>query len=159
MAAEEPRRAPVNLRADRIELDQRTGASRYRGHVVLVQGTLKLTAERAEASAPGGVIRQITAWGNPATFREQLENGQGVIEGEAKQLDYDAVQRSVVLTGAVELRRADDRIRAARLQYNLDPRTSQAEGGDGQRVYTALRPQRPVPAEAPAAETPPGEKP
>jgi lipopolysaccharide export system ATP-binding protein len=107
-AADEPRRAPVNLRADRIELDPRTGASRYRGHVVLVQGTLKLTADRAEASAPGGVIRHVTAYGNPATFREQLENGNGVVEGEAKQLDYDTVERNVILTGAVEIRRAED---------------------------------------------------
>ena len=127
--------------------------------MVLVQGTLKLTADRAEASAPGGVIRHVTAYGNPATFREQLENGNGVVEGEAKQLDYDTVERNVILTGAVEIRRAEDRIRAARLQYNLDPRTTLAEGGDGQRMYTALRPRRRAPPETPAAETTPGEQP
>ena len=48
LAADNERQQPVNLRADRIDIDQKKELSLYHGHVVFSQGTLRLTAALAE---------------------------------------------------------------------------------------------------------------
>jgi len=141
-AQEVARQLPVKLRADRIEIDQRSGMSRYLGSVVLTQGTVRLTADRAEARAIDQSLEQVIAHGQPLTFSEKLQDGSGVVEGEARHAEYDAVARQVHLSDQVELRTGKDLLRAGRLRYDIDLETAHAEQADGQRVRAALEPRR-----------------
>ncbi len=75
LAADGERQLPVNLRADRIDVDQKKGLSVYRGHVVFSQGSLRLTAARAEVQSRASVVETVTAEGKPVTFRH-LPEGQ-----------------------------------------------------------------------------------
>jgi len=141
-AAEPSRQLPVKLRADRIEIDQKTGISRYSGKVVLTQGTVRLTADRAEARTLNQSLQRVTAHGRPLTFRERLEDGSGFVEGEARNAEYEAVERRIHLSDQVELRRGKDVLRAGRMRYDIDLKTVHAETEDGQRVVAALEPRR-----------------
>lgn len=91
---------PVNLRADRIEIDQRKNLSRYQGHVVLTQGALRLTADRAETRSRGQTLERVTAEGRPATFRHRPEGQPEPIEGEALRAEYEAVEQRLHLYGS-----------------------------------------------------------
>jgi len=142
-AAESERLLPVKLRADRIEIDQKTGVSRYVGHVVLTQGATRLTADRAVAQGQDQALARVTADGSPVTFREPMEDGSGMIEGEARRADYDAISRQIELHGAVEIRRNMDRIRAGRATYDMDSDSVHAEKDDAQRVTVAVEPKQP----------------
>lgn len=139
-AGNDERQQPVHLRADRIEINQKTGISRYRGHVVLTQGTLRLTADHAEARQRGDVLEKVIAEGKPVTFRDRPEGQQEVIEGQAARAEYDAVAQQVHLYGNVDIQRGRDRFRAGVAHYDMRNETLRGESDASQRVYAALTP-------------------
>ncbi|MHB1951685.1 MAG: LptA/OstA family protein, partial [Acidiferrobacteraceae bacterium] len=77
------RTQPVNINADRIRINQRTGMTAYYGHVTVQQGTLRIEADRVTASTLARGVRQIDAYGAPVRFREQPRRGAPVIHGSA----------------------------------------------------------------------------
>jgi len=143
MAAESERLLPVKLRADRVEVDQKKRTSRYIGHVVLTQGSTRLTADKAVAQGQNQSLGRVTAEGSPVTFREPMEDGSGMVEGEAARAEYDAVNRRIELQGRVEIRRNMDRIRAGRATYDMDSDSVHAEKDDQQRVVVAVEQKQP----------------
>ena len=140
LAAEEERQQPVHLRADRIDVDQKKGLSLYRGNVVFSQGTLRLTAARAEVQSRANAVETVTAEGKPVTFRHRPEGLAEFIDGAASRAVYQAMTRRVDLYGEVQVRRGRDLFRGAVLRYDIDNRSIAAEGTAGQRVYAALLP-------------------
>lgn len=143
LAADPVRQQPVQLRADRIEIDQRSGVSRYLGRVVVIQGDLRLTADRAEARQRHSQIETIIAYGQPVTFRDRPPGQEQFIEGKALRAEYQAQERQLHLHGAVDLNRGTDRVRAAVIHYDMNSEIVQAESGDNQRVVVTLKPHRP----------------
>lgn len=141
-AAEPLRQQPVNLRADRIEINQKTGISRYLGKVVLTQGTLRISADRAEARALNQGLDRVTATGRPVTFRDRLPDGSGFVEGEARNAEYLASARQLHLHDQVVVRRERDELRAGRVRYDIELKTVHAERDGDQRVIAALVPRR-----------------
>ena len=141
-AAEPPAREPVRLRADRVEINQKTSTSRYQGRVVLTQGTLRVTADRAEARGHKETVEHVTADGRPTTFRYRAENQPEVTEGEARHAEYDLVTRQLDLTGAVEVRQGQNLLRAGVVHYDLQAETVTAFADTERRIYAALAPRR-----------------
>ena len=140
LGADNERQQPVQLRADRIDVDQKKGLSLYRGHVVFSQGTLRLAAAYAEVQNRANAVETVTAEGKPVTFRHRPEGLTDFIEGEASRAVYHALARRVHLHGNVQVQRGRDLFRSAELHYDIENRTMIAEGDTGRRVYTALMP-------------------
>jgi lipopolysaccharide export system protein LptA len=134
------RQEPIKLRADRIEIDQKTGVSRYRGHVRFNQGTLQLTADHAEVRSRGNTLESVVAEGKPTTFRERPEGQLEFIEGQATRVEYDALQQKVHLYGDVDIRHGRDNFRAGVAHYDMTTETLHAERDATQRVQAALTP-------------------
>jgi lipopolysaccharide export system protein LptA len=151
LADDASRTAPISLRADRIEIDQKTGLSRYQGKVALNQGTLRLTADRATVERQGELLKRVTAEGKPATFLDRPEGQTDFIEGEALRMEYEALERKLRLVGQATVKRGQDRLTAGELHYHLNTETVIARRLDGRRVIATLNPQKPS---APAGETP-----
>lgn len=152
LAVDNERQQPVHLRADRIDIDQKKGLSLYRGHVVFTQGTLRLTAARAEAQNLASVIETVTAEGKPVTFRHRPEGQEEFIEGEANRAVYHALARSVDLYGEVQVQRGRDLFRSAVLHYDIENQSMIGESANGRRVYVALVPhagKAPLPGDRP----------
>ena len=139
-AAGYDRQLPVLLRADRIDIEQKTGVSLYRGHVVFTQGTLKLTAAQARAVNRGNTLDTLTAEGTPVTFRHRLDGQEEFIEGKAGRAVYRAPAQLLDLYRDVTVQRGQDTFRGAVLHYDLGDRSLIAESDAGQRVYAALIP-------------------
>ena len=150
LAVENERQLPVNLRADRIDVDQKKGLSLYRGHVLFSQGTLRLTAARAEVQNRASVIETVTAEGQPVSFRHRPEGQTEFIEGEASRVVYHALTRQVDLYGMVQIQRGRDLFRSAVLHYDIEKQSMIGESANGRRVYAAL-----VPRGKPLPENPP----
>ncbi len=139
-AVDNERRLPVKVRADRIDIDQKRELSVYRGHVVFSQGTLRLTAARAEVQNRANVIDTVTAEGKPVTFRHRPEGLTEFIEGEADRAVYHAPTRRVDLYGEVQVQRGRDLFRSAVLHYDIENQSMIAESANGRPVYAALVP-------------------
>ena len=140
LAAGYDRQQPVHLRADRIDFDQKTGVSLYRGRVFFTQGELKLTAARARAVNRGNTLETLTAEGAPVTFRHRPEGQEEFIEGEARRAVYHAPTQRVDLYQNVSVQRGRDNFRGAALHYDIENRSLTAEGDAGRRAYAAFAP-------------------
>lgn len=140
LAADGERQLPVHLRADRIDIDQKKGLSLYRGHVVFSQGTLRLTAARADVQNRANVIETVAAEGKPVTFRHRPEGRSEFIEGEANRVVYHALAQRADLFGDVQINRGRDLFRSAVLHYDITNQSMIGESSNGQRVYVALEP-------------------
>lgn len=140
LAAAGDRQKPVNLRADRIEIDQKKDTSLYRGNVILTQGTLRMTANRAEARNRGNKVETVTAEGKPVTFRQRPDGGMEYIQGQAGRVHYRVTEQLVDFGGDVNLQRGRDSFRAAQAHYDITARQVTAEGNAEQRAYVALVP-------------------
>ena len=151
-AVDNERRLPVNVRADRIDIDQKKGISLYRGHVVFSQGTFLLKAARAEVQNRANVIETVTAEGKPVSFRHRPEGLVEFIEGEADRAVYHAPTRRVDLYGEVQVQRGRDLFRSAVLHYDIENQSMIAESANGRPVYAVLEPRAeklPPPGDSP----------
>lgn len=140
---------PIEIQADRLEVDQEQQLAIFSGNVDAVQGELSLRADRlrvfytdegerqAAANAGGNDqgIRRIEAEGNVLLTQpgETAEGDAGV---------YDPIAGTLILRGNVVLTRGQNVIRGARLDSNLDSGVSvvTAAGGRDRRVRALFVP-------------------
>lgn len=139
-ATEDERQLPVNLRADRIDINQKTGISLYRGHVVFSQGSLRLSAAQAEVRSRASTIETVTAEGKPVHIRHLPEGTTEFIEGQASRAIYNVPEQRADLYGDVFIQRGRDQFRGAVLHYDISSRNVLIESSEGRRVYVALEP-------------------
>ena len=161
-ARESDRQQPATIEADRAEIDQASGESRYFGDVVFVQGSLRITGAELSMTAPDGVVRHAEAHGTPegepARIRQQTDTGQ-VVRAHARTIDYDAEQGLVTLVGNAELLRDGEHFAAGRIRYWPDARRVEGgRGDDGGRVRIRIEPET-VENGAAEGQTPDGQAP
>lgn len=117
--------APVDVAADRIEVQERADRAVFAGNVRVRQAALSLDAERltvAYSSAGGIQIRRLDASGG-VTVRSPSETARGDFGV------YDLDRRLITLVGAVQLDRGTSRINGSRLVIDLNSGRAVIDGG------------------------------
>ncbi|HEY0043662.1 MAG TPA: LptA/OstA family protein [Allosphingosinicella sp.] len=117
--------APVEVAADRIEVQDRTDRAIFSGNVVAKQADLTLNAERitvAYTNSKGVQIQRIDASGG-VTVKSPSETARGQFAV------YDLNQRIITMVGGVSLVRGDSRVNGARLVLDLDSGRAVLDGG------------------------------
>jgi lipopolysaccharide export system protein LptA len=117
--------APVDVAADRIEVQDRADRAIFSGNVVVRQAELTLTAARLTVaySSGGGVeLRRIDATGG-VTVRSPSETARGNVG------IYDLERRIITLIGDVSLVQRDARVNGGRLTIELDSGRAVMDGG------------------------------
>ncbi|MGE0178628.1 MAG: LptA/OstA family protein [Sphingomonas sp.] len=119
--------APVDVAADRIEVQDRSDRAIFSGNVQVRQGNLQLNAARitvayANSGGSGTQIQRMDASGG-VTLRSPSEtaNGQFAI--------YDVPRRLVTLIGGVSLLQGANRVQGGRLVIDLDTGRAVLDGG------------------------------
>lgn len=135
------RSKPVQVQADRIELNQRSGIGRYTGNVRLTQGTLKIGAAEVEMRHRGSQLEAISAQGKPVRFQYRPEGEEQDVRGSAARIDYSVEYRTLRLSGGASIERTSDRLSAEILTLHLDDNSLEAEGkDDSSRVEMTVLP-------------------
>lgn len=122
---------PVEVTADRLDVNQTDGTAIFEGNVVVVQGELTLTAGRVRVeygTTEPREIERIHAYENVV-----LVSPTEAAEGD--EAVYEVASRSVVLTGNVILTQELNVVSGEKLTIDLDTGTGVVEG----RVRTILR--------------------
>ncbi|MGZ8999119.1 MAG: LptA/OstA family protein [Allosphingosinicella sp.] len=117
--------APVDVAADRIEVQDRADRAIFSGNVVVRQGGLTLNAARltvAYASTGGIQIQRLDASGG-VTVRSPSETARGQFA------IYDLNKRIITMIGGVTLTRGASHISGARLVLDLDSGRAVMDGG------------------------------
>lgn len=116
--------APVDIGADRIEVQDRNNRAIISGNVDVRQARLRLQAARVTVAygADAGKIRRIDAAGG-VTLTSPTETIRGNVA------IYDLETKIITLLGNVSLRSADGNIQGGRLVYDLDAGRAVMDGG------------------------------
>jgi lipopolysaccharide export system protein LptA len=117
--------APVDVAADRIEVQDRADRAIFSGNVDVRQGSLRLNSSRLTVaySNSGGIeIRRLEASGG-VTLRSPSETAR------SQFAIYDLDQRLVTMIGGVSLTRGANHVEGARLVLDLDSGRAVMDGG------------------------------
>ncbi len=134
--------APVEITSDQLDLDQAAGTAVFTGTVKVVQGTLRLAADRVDvfyddkaggsgsASGSGsGRVQRMVASGNVT-----LSNGSEA--AEAKQATYEVAAGTIAMEGDVLLTQGRNALSSQSLSIDLNAGTAALQG----RVQTIFVP-------------------
>lgn len=119
--------APVDVAADRIEVQDRADRAIFSGDVEVRQGSLRLSAARltvAYSSAGGIEIERLEASGG-VVLRSPSETAR------SRFAIYDLDRRLVTMIGDVTLTRGQSHVQGARLVLDLDTGRAVLDGGAG----------------------------
>jgi lipopolysaccharide export system protein LptA len=130
---------PINIRARSVAANEKTGVSTYRGNVVLIQGSLRIEADRLEVTLHDGRTDLIRAWGKPLHMYTRTDAGEE-IRATAARAEYHGKARRLDLYDEVELKRDADVFTGAVVHYLLDEQTFSAEGGADGQVTATIQP-------------------
>jgi lipopolysaccharide export system protein LptA len=117
--------APIDVAADRIEVQDRADRAIFAGNVRVRQASLSLDTERLTVaySSGGGVqIRRLDAAGG-VVVRSPSETARGNFG------IYDLDKRLITLVGAVQLTRGGSHVMGSRLVIDLDSGRAVIDGG------------------------------
>jgi lipopolysaccharide export system protein LptA len=153
------RKEKVNINSIVFEGDQGKGIYKLSQNVTVTQGTLRITADRADirTTAEEQYFAVLTA--KPVCFRQRTDNGNWA-QGVAERVEYESARGIVELFGNAVLFVGDDETRANYIVYNTqagtyEARDSKDKKAAGKGVTFVLQPrEKDEPAKpAPAATT------
>jgi len=117
--------APVDVAADRIEVQDRSDRAIFSGNVQATQGTLRMSAARVTVAyrSGGGIdIQRLEASGG-VTLRTPSETAT------SQFAIYDLDRRLVTMIGGVRLQQSANHVQGARLVLDLDSGRAVMDGG------------------------------
>jgi lipopolysaccharide export system protein LptA len=121
--------APVDVSADRIEVQDRADRAIFAGNVHVTQAELSLDTARLTVAYSGGAqtkggvqIRRLDAAGGVVVHSpsETAKGDFGI---------YDLDRKLITLIGAVQLNRGDNQVNGSRLVIDLDSGRAVIDGG------------------------------
>ncbi len=124
-------RAPVEVTADALQVNQSDGTALYTGNVIIAQGEMRLAAPRVLVvySDTSRRIKRLEARGGVTLV-------SGTEAAEASSADYDIEAGQVVMSGNVLLTQGPSALTSEQMTVNLRDGTAQMSG----RVRTVLQP-------------------
>lgn len=142
-ALESDREQPIQVSADTVDVNQKTGVSKYRGKVVLIQGTLRIEAAEVLVNTRDNEIVSVSAKGRPLTFQQKLDRTGEQVNASARRMEYHARKQQVDLYDRVTFRQGADVVNSPVVRYNLATTQLTAEGGNtAERVRSVIQPKR-----------------
>jgi len=162
LAERADRDKPVNLEADRVDLDDARKEAVFEGNVTLAQGTLMIKADKLIVKQDADGFQYGIAYGNPVHFRQKREGFDDFIEGFSERLEYDGKADKVQLFTNARIQRGRDEVRGDYISYNAiteffqvigGGKTAATPGNPQGRVRAVIQPKPRAPAQPGAASS------
>lgn len=129
LAERADRDKPVNLEADRVDLDDAKKEAVFIGNVTLTQGTLVIKAEKVIVKQDADGFQYGIAYGSPAHFRQKREGFDEYIDGFSDRLEYDGKADKMQMFTNARIQRGGDEVRGDYISYNAVTEFFQVIGG------------------------------
>lgn len=118
---------PVHINADSVLFNKSKGLAVYEGNVSIVQGTLKIHANRIEINAPNNEILKITATGSPVSFQQKTDDGK-LAKGSANRIVYMIKTKRLYMDGNAVISHNNDKFSSNHIEYSI--RTGELKAGN-----------------------------
>jgi lipopolysaccharide export system protein LptA len=132
---------PIQIAADRLEIDDTKHISHYQGNVEMTQGSLSFSADSIIFHFDAkNDLQWLEIEGKPAHFR-QLNDDKTPISGSALKMNYLQLKSELKLLGQARFQSAQDTIESEFITVNTDTDALQAGGNQGKgRVHMLIQP-------------------
>jgi len=135
LALPEDREQPIHIQADRVELDDLKGVARYTGNVVITQGSIKITGERATITrTEDGAVDVFTAIGKPATFRQQPSADKEVVDAYGLTIQYFVGKDQVLLIDQARVEQGGSTFTGEKIVYDTVRQIVNAGRANGHNI-------------------------
>ena len=111
---------PVSIEADSVDIDETTEKAIYRGNVILIQGSINLTASRVVVHNFQSDNARIVATGNQVKFSQEEDKTGQIIKGNADKTEYGINSARLELTGKASLIKGKNTFRNDRIIYDRE---------------------------------------
>ncbi|MGB3620259.1 lipopolysaccharide transport periplasmic protein LptA [Ketobacter sp. MCCC 1A13808] len=128
MALDSDRNKPLKIVADTALIDEKSGMAVYTGSVVLIQGTLKIVADKLSIQTIEGKVDKVMADGAPALFSQVPEPNQSEVIAKAKRIDYMVIDQKLLLKRSASIVQEDNIFRGEEILYEIQSQRLQAQG-------------------------------
>src|ERR1043166_8069498 len=108
---------PVNLEADRVDIDDAKKIAVFDGKGGLTQGTLVIRGDKMVVKQDQDGFQYGTTFGNLASFRQKREGLDEYVEGWAERIEYDGKADRVQLFPRAQMKRGNDDVRGNYISY------------------------------------------
>lgn len=120
---------PVDISSDEVDVNFKTGKRTFIGNVRLIQGSLKLRAERLDASYKNGELVKAIAKGNPAAFKQRADGKKADDEGEGKTIILHQTKNTLELKQKAKLKQDGNTAKGNYIFYNRSSGKLKVQGG------------------------------
>jgi lipopolysaccharide export system protein LptA len=121
---------PIELEADQAKLNNETGVAEYRGNVIIIQGTARLTADKVILHTKNNQVTRMEAFGNPAKYQQILNQGEQPTHIEGQTLDLKVAEQFAEVTGNAKIYRDTNTFSGEKITYSL--KTGELNANKGQ---------------------------
>lgn len=142
----------IDIEADSAESDDVKGIAIYKGDVVIIQGTLKITGDHVTIHYDeSGDFTKMVTLGNPAKFNQlpdgEPDKAENYQRAKASRMEYFKKTDTIVLLGNAVYGQGGDRVAADRIDYDsrnarMKARTMTASAKKGQPGASKKKPGR-----------------
>lgn len=114
--------APIVIRADNGEFDQKTNQAIYHGNVQVDQGTMRVNAQRMIVHRKDKKVTRITFYGDdnePARYKQTLNLEEGEVKARANTITYHTQREVLDLEGRAFLTQQGNEITGNTINYDI----------------------------------------
>jgi len=145
---------PIEIEADSADLDDAKGVTIYRGNVVLIQGSVRMTGDTMTVYFTNDELDTMIMEGKPATYRQLPDESEIYDEAEALRMEYYELKNLVVLIDKASFKQEGLSFSGNKIEYDtLHSRVkakgsvkqqagSSSSGTSGERVKIILKPKK-----------------
>ena len=110
---------PIEVEADTAELDDAKNVSVYTGHVVLTQGSIRMTGDKMTVyNTEKNELDTLIMEGKPATYRQLPDDSNVYDEAQALTIKYFDLKNLVILQGKAEVKQEGFFMKGDRIDYD-----------------------------------------
>ena len=137
------REQPINIEADKLEIDEKRHVSIYQGNVSMQQGSLSIQSDRIILHFDEkNELQWLEIEGSPARF-QQLNDQQQQISGSALNINYHQAESLMEMQGNAVFISDKDSIESDNIRINTSNNALQAGNADGNgRVRMLIQPKK-----------------
>ncbi len=133
-AATPDEQQPVHISANSLDAQEKKGISIYKGNVIVTQGSLTLKGDKILVKHPNNQLQTVKSTGQPASFKRFSQTDQSWLKGKANMIDYDALNKTVLLVGNAQVEQPGQHIiKGPKLFYDMINKTLKAQGTEQEK--------------------------
>ena len=112
---------PIEVEADTAELDEVKNVSIYRGNVIVIQGSIRMTGDVMTVyQTDSDDLDHLIMEGKPATYKQLPDDSKIYDEAQALRMEYHEIKNKVILINQAVVTQEGLRFSGDRIDYDTE---------------------------------------